>query len=222
MDTTTLQRNDSAIVHDPWEKTSKVSVAEYQTHPLKDFISRAVEEYVLESWHFEENNTNKQAFLLSGVSGIACDYFPSALDERIGLVARLFAVLYLIAGKFKPHRVAATSLMQSLDSLSSFDAEDGEEYIEALEAATRGYWMPDEQVSAVWMLCGIFDEMRTIDYIQVDDVMETTLAHLRAGLFRRGRSAKREDGGRSGFRIGAALVSALSTFAMGVDVDDSF
>ncbi|CAK3797526.1 Hypothetical predicted protein [Lecanosticta acicola] len=208
-----LARADSAIMRTKRDATN-VSIAEidaptttypHRDHPiaLREPIAKAVDEYVLQNWDFEGDEACRRRFLSSGVGSLAFEYFPSALEERIGLVARHLAVVFLIS-----------------DSLSEYEAEDGEEYVEALEAAAKGYWMPDEEVPAVWMLCSLFDEMRTIDYVLVDDVMETTLGHLRACLFRRGRTTNRGDGRRSpGFRIGAALVSSLSSFATGMEAD---
>lgn len=57
--------------------------------------------------------------------------------------------------------------------------DDGEGYLEALEAALKGHWLPDDDIPAVWMLCGLFDEMRALDYVLVDDIMETMVSHLR-------------------------------------------
>lgn len=65
------------------------------------------------------------------------------------------------------------------ESLADLDLDDGEEYVEALDSAVKGCWSPDESIPAVWMLCAVFDEMRAQDYVVVDDVIETTMAHLR-------------------------------------------
>lgn len=65
------------------------------------------------------------------------------------------------------------------ESLLHFDVDDAEEYIEALEAAVKGHWLPDESIPAVWMLCGVFDEVRAEDYMLADDIVDTVFAHLR-------------------------------------------
>lgn len=67
----------------------------------------------------------------------------------------------------------------AVESLLQFDIEDGEEYIEALEATVKGHWLPDESIPAVWMLCGVFDEIRALDYLLADDIIDTAFAHLR-------------------------------------------
>lgn len=125
----------------------------------------------------------------------------------------------------------------SAESLIQFDIDDGEEYIEALEAAVKGHWVPDESIPAVWMLCGIFDEIRAQDYMLADDIIETAFAHLRyvvahrrtfgclkligsrGGLVRRGRSTQRKGTGSS-LRVGASLLSSLEPLAVGTS-DDS-
>jgi len=195
-----LARNDSGYAGDYGGACSEKDYAP-RAHHLRDFIAAQTDDYVLQNWDFEDNESS-QEFLNKRVSNVACLYFPAALDERIVLIARLFSILYLTG-----------------ENLASLDLDDSEDYIGALESAIKGYWSPDESIPAVWMLCGVFDEMRTQDYVVVDDVIETTMAHLRANLLRRGRTTQRHDS-RSAFRtfrIGASLISALTPFAMGTD-----
>lgn len=120
-----------------------------------------VDEYISESWDFQDDDSRRD-FASQNISSVASYYFPSALDDRIFLLSRLLSVLFLIT-----------------ESLIPFDMDDGEEYIEALEAAVKGHWQPDESIPAVWMLCGIFDEVRAQDYMLADDIIETAFSHLR-------------------------------------------
>lgn len=94
-----LVRNDSGYAsierktRDEEEEQGYVA----KVHPLKDFVASQTDDYILENWDFEDS-ASRQDFLNKRVSKVACLYFPSALDERIILVARLFSVLYLTGG----------------------------------------------------------------------------------------------------------------------------
>lgn len=228
--TTSLSRADSGVV-----TTVKKSVSKPQSHsqceepeqpmihPLVRDVKMQVDEYILQSWDFQDDDVSRRDFESENISSVASYYFPSALDERIFLVSRLLSVLFLIT-----------------ESLVQFDLDDGEEYIEALEAAVKGHWQPDESIPAVWMLCGIFDEIRAQDYMLADDIIETAFSHLRyvthafvrrpdrskltrdrGGLVRRGRSTQRRGTGSSAssFRVGASLLSSLEPLAMGTSGD---
>lgn len=166
--TTSLSRADSGVV-----TTGKKDISKPQSyskcdepeqpmiHPLVRDVKMQVDEYILQSWDFQDDDSRRD-FLSHNISSVASYYFPGALDDRIFLVSRLLAVLFLIT-----------------ESLLQFDMDDGEEYVEALEAAVNGHWLPDESIPAIWMLCGIFDEVRAQDYMLADDVIETAFAHLR-------------------------------------------
>ncbi|KAK4505977.1 hypothetical protein PRZ48_003942 [Zasmidium cellare] len=164
--TVSLARADSGVGH-TLKSASKEQYSQCEEqeqpmiHPLVRDVKMQVDEYVLQNWDFQDDDSRRE-FVGQNISSVASYYFPSALDDRIYLVSRLLAVLFLIA-----------------ESLIQFDIDDGEEYIEALEDAVKGHWLPDESIPAVWMLCGIFDEIRAQDYMLADDIIETAFAHLR-------------------------------------------
>lgn len=172
----------------------------------KDEVAAFTNEYVLGNWNFEDASA-KIEYLKHRVGHLAYEYFPSGLDERMVLVARLMALLYLIG-----------------ESLVELDLEDGEDYLGALDSAAKGYWLPDDNIPAVWMLCGTLDEMRAVDYLAVDDIWSTSLAHLSANLVRRGRPQHRHDSYRvpASLRLGYSLVGALEPFAIGHCLENDF
>lgn len=179
----TLARADSGVVTNtkaaskqspPCEKGEMPAV-----HPLVNEVTRYVDDFALENWDFPDYEA-KQDFVERNVSGVASYYFPSALDDRIFLVSKLLAVLFLLAGMILRQKGGLGLIADTTtETLLEFDIEDAEEYIEALEAAVKGHWLPDESIPAVWMLCSVFDEIRAQDYLLADDITETIFAHLR-------------------------------------------
>lgn len=68
-----------------------------QSHHLRDTVSEQVENYILTHWDFASER-EKQLFLTTDISGLACQCFAYALDERIHMAAVLFSVVFLIDG----------------------------------------------------------------------------------------------------------------------------
>lgn len=69
-----------------------------QSHALRETVSEHVESYILAHWDFASEK-ERQAFLTADISGLACQCFPYALDERIHMAAVLFSLVYLIDGE---------------------------------------------------------------------------------------------------------------------------
>lgn len=97
----TLGRADSGIVMETksarkpkpeWEEQEQPTI-----HPLVREVKVQVDEYVSYNWDFSDDET-KRDFIDQNVSSVASYYFPSALVDRIFLVSRLLAVMFLIAG----------------------------------------------------------------------------------------------------------------------------
>lgn len=72
--------------------------AAYEYDMKKDAVATYTNEYVLANWDFEDAPA-KIEYLKQKVGHLAYEYFPSGQDERMVLVARLMALLYLIGGE---------------------------------------------------------------------------------------------------------------------------
>ncbi|EME47535.1 hypothetical protein DOTSEDRAFT_69474 [Dothistroma septosporum NZE10] len=203
-----LSRADSGIV----TVSRKTSVHEqeratYMYYAEQDEVARQTDEYVLANWVFAGAAAEIE-YVKQKIGHLAFEYFPSAPSERMVLVARLMALLYLIG-----------------ESLVELDLDDAEDYLGALDAAVKGHWAPDGNVPAVWMLAFTLDEMKGMDYVATEEVWSSSLSHLRALLIKRGRAQHRRDKYRipASLRLGYSLVDALEPFAMAqCSDDDSF
>lgn len=72
-------------------------------HPLVHDVKKQVDDYVSQNWDFSNEDAKKE-FVDRNISSVASYYLPSGLDDRIFLVSRLLATLYLIAGEISRYR----------------------------------------------------------------------------------------------------------------------
>lgn len=104
--TTSISRADSGI------KMKRKTLPEVDEYAMcdydlkKDEVAAFTNEYVLGNWNFEDASA-KIEYLKHRVGHLAYEYFPSGLDERMVLVARLMALLYLIGGKMSCSKLYA-------------------------------------------------------------------------------------------------------------------
>lgn len=59
------------------------------------------------------------------------------------------------------------------------DIEDGEDYLLHLQDTVKGYWDCDRSRPDEWMLCDLFGEMQSHDYLLGTDIVNATFARLR-------------------------------------------
>lgn len=59
------------------------------------------------------------------------------------------------------------------------DIDDGDDYLDHLQDTVKGYWDCDRSRPDSWMLCDLFGEMQSHDYLLVGDILNATLARLR-------------------------------------------
>ena len=105
--------------------------------------------------------------------------------------------------------------------ISELDGDDAEECLQSLMQAVKGYWA-DRTQAEVWMLCDLFDEIRSHEYTMVEDIIEATWRYLELRTVRRGRRTKREDR-RPGFQssfVEAGVLLPLHRFATGLMIDE--
>ncbi|KXT05425.1 hypothetical protein AC578_10990 [Pseudocercospora eumusae] len=179
-------------------------VEDQNIHPLRWTLTPQVNNLILTHWEFD-NEVQKQRFLQQDLTGLACLAFPFALEDRIGLIARLFSIVYLLG-----------------QLVADLDMEDAEECLDSLQEAVKGYWKPDPDQAPVCMLCDLFDEIRAHDYQVVDDIIAATWKYLDLSIVQRGRSARRMDEVQS-FKdsfLAAGLELPLHRFATGVMIDE--
>lgn len=155
--------NEKLVAHrtTTTEMDDDLDMAECQNvHPLRHSLASQVNNQILAHWDFD-SETQKHRFLQRDLTGLACLAFPFALDDRIELIARLFSIVYLLG-----------------ELVAGLEWEDAEECLESLREAVMGYWQPDREQAAVWMLCDLFDEIRAHDYRVVDDIIAATWRYL--------------------------------------------
>ncbi|KAF2216396.1 hypothetical protein CERZMDRAFT_93691 [Cercospora zeae-maydis SCOH1-5] len=174
-----------------------------ESHILRTQVTTQTNDFILSHWPFE-NDAARNAYLDRDLAGLACLCFPFALDERIHLIARLFSIVYLLG-----------------EIISELDDDDAEECLGSLKQAVKGYWANRTQAE-VWMLCDLFDEIRSHEYLMVDDIIEATWKYLGLRTVRRGRQTKREDRppGFHGAFVEAGVLLPLHRFATGHMVDE--
>lgn len=59
------------------------------------------------------------------------------------------------------------------------DIDDGEDYLDHLQDTIKGYFDCDRSQPDEWILCDLFCEMQSHDYLLATDIMNATLARLR-------------------------------------------
>ena len=185
------------------ESDSEVDEHE-NSHALRSQLTTQTNEFILTYWPFD-NKSEQDSYLSKDLTGLACLCFPFALDDRIHLIARLFSVIYLLG-----------------EMIAGLDHDDAEECLRSLQEAVKGYWEADRSQPQIWMLCDLFDEIRSHEYALVDDIMEATWRYLGLRVMRRGRRTERQ-GGRAGFQdsfMAAGMLLPLHRFATGVMVDE--
>ena len=89
------QSPSSVTQSSSWEPPSSIWTP--QAHPLVTEVTKTVEEYFLQTWHFPTPKARTR-FLRAGFSRVTCLYFPKAKDERIESACKLLTVLFLIDG----------------------------------------------------------------------------------------------------------------------------
>ncbi|GIZ46422.1 hypothetical protein CKM354_000954800 [Cercospora kikuchii] len=174
-----------------------------ESHSLRTQVTSQTNSFILSHWPFE-SDAARSSYLSRDLPGLACLCFPFALDERIHLIARLFSIVYLLG-----------------EIISELDGDDAEDCLQSLMQAVKGYWA-DRTQAEVWMLCDLFDEIRSHEYIMVEDIIEATWRYLELRTVRRGRRTKREDR-RPGFQstfVEAGVLLPLHRFATGLMIDE--
>lgn len=146
---TTLQQDDLTPIDHPQD-----------VHPLRLSLTTQINDLILSHWDFS-SPAAEISYLSKDLTGVACQCFPFALDDRIQLIARLFSIVHLLG-----------------QMIAEMDMDDAEECLESLQEAEKGCWQPDREQAAVWMLCDLFDEIRGHEYLLVDEIVEATWRFL--------------------------------------------
>ncbi|KAF3002232.1 terpene cyclase [Neopestalotiopsis sp. 37M] len=178
-------------------------------HPLVEKVTRDVDAWFLENWHFE-NEKAAQKFVAAGFSRVTCLYYPLAKDDRINFACRLLAILFLI------------DELRSQDLLEDMSLEDGKAYNAKLMPLARGDTLPDRSVPVEYMFYDLWDEMRAKDRDLANVILEPTFVFMRAQTDKI-RTEITEFGQYLEYRerdVGKALLSALMRFAMDLHLTD--
>jgi hypothetical protein len=177
-------------------------------HPLHRELTAQINDYILTNWPFD-SATARQSYMDKHLPYLACLCFPFALDERIHLIARLFALVYLHAS-----------------AIATLDSDDAEACLASLRDLATGCQEVDRDSPEAWMLCDLLDEIRSHEYALVDEIVAATWRFLRSRVVQRGRRATRRrdepalaDSFPRSF-VAAGMLLPLHRFATGTDVDE--
>lgn len=181
---------------------------DHDYHPLRTQITSQTNDFILTHWSFSSSSASASfsatSYLATDLPGLACKFFPCALDDRIHLLARLFSVVFLLG--------------EEIDTLVRLDEHDDEErddecddderdrdeegvrkeIIRFLKESFNGVYgrrridreEEEEEFPLVWMLNHVLDEMASHAYLLVmGEVQEAIWRFLGTA----GRSQRKEQ-----------------------------
>lgn len=166
-------------------------------HPLRTQITSQTNDFILTHWSFSSSSSSSSSltsasssatsYLTSDLPGLASKIFPSALDDRIHLLARLFSVVFLLG-----EEIDALVRLDEHDDENDEDEDEGErdderdedegvrkEIIQFLQKSFNGVdgrrrnldhqeeEEEEEEFPLVWMLNHVLDEMASHAYLLV-------------------------------------------------------
>lgn len=216
-----------------------------QYHPLRTQITSQTNDFILTHWSFSPSSSSASSsatsYLATDLPGLACKFFPCALDDRIHLLARLFSVVFLLGEEID----ALVNHHKNDDEEREVDDDDErerdneregvrKEIIQFLKESFNGVYgrrridreeeeCEEEELPLVWMLNHVLDEMASHAYLLVmGEVQEAIWRFL--GTARRRRGEKNDDDDAlSRFRakfVDAGMWLPLYRFATGGMVDE--
>ncbi|KAH9862934.1 hypothetical protein J1614_010747 [Plenodomus biglobosus] len=189
---------------DPYQMSTSIDVPpsrfEPLCHPLERQITKAMNDYFMEHWHFEDKKSRTK-FLKSGFSTVTCWYCPLALDDRIQLGCRFLTLGFLVD-----------------DLLEHMSLADGEAYNGRLIAIIRGDVLPDRSIPVEYMMHDLWEDMRTHDLELANEIMEPSFEFMRAqtATTRLKHMDLKEYLEYRENDVGRGFLAALSRFCMGL------
>lgn len=186
---------------------------DHDYHPLRTQITSQTNDFILTHWSFSSSSSSSSAtsYLATDLPGLACKFFPCALDDRIHLLARLFSVVFLLGEEIDTLvRLDEHDDEERDDERDERDERDDErervrkEIIQFLKESFNGVYgrrridreeceeCEEEEFPLVWMLNHVLDEMASHAYLLVmGEVQEAIWRFL--GTAR--RSQRKEEQG---------------------------
>lgn len=157
-------------------------------HPLRKQITSQTNDFILTHWSFSSSSSSAPSYLATDLPGLACKFFPCALDDRIHLLARLFSVVFLLGEeidtlvRLDEHDDDERDECDENDDEGDRDEREGvrKEIIQFLKGAFNGVdgrrreidhreegEEEEEEFPLVWMLNHVLDEMASHAYLLV-------------------------------------------------------
>lgn len=217
---------------------------DHDYHPLRTQITSQTNDFILTHWSFSSSSSSSSSssatsYLATDLPGLACKFFPCALDDRIHLLARLFCVVFLLGEEIDTLVRLDEHDDESDDERDEDEERDEEgvrkEIIQFLKESFNGVYgrrridreeeeeEEEEEFPLVWMLNHVLDEMASHAYLLVmGEVQEAIWRFLGTAGRRRGEKNDDED---ALLRFRAKFVDAgmwlpLYRFATGGMVDE--
>lgn len=187
---------------------------DHDYHPLRTQITSQTHDFILTHWSFSSSSfsasSSATSYLKTDLPGLASKIFPSALDDRIHLLARLFSVVFLLGEEIDAIVRCDYHENENDDERDERDDEERDEregvrkeIIQFLKGAFNGVYgrrrnldreeeecEEEEEFPLVWMLNHVLDEMASHAYLLVmGEVQEAIWRFL--GIARR-RSQRKE------------------------------
>lgn len=221
---------------------------DHDYHPLRTQITSQTHDFILTHWSFSSSSfsasSSATSYLKTDLPGLASKIFPSALDDRIHLLARLFSVVFLLGEEIdiivNHHENENDDERDERDDEGDAESEGvRKEIIQFLRESFNGVYgrrrnldhqeegeeeEEEEEFPLVWMLNHVLDEMASHAYLLVmGEVQEAIWRFLGiAGSQRRGEKND-DDDALSRFRakfVDAGMWLPLYRFATGGMVDE--
>lgn len=198
----------------PESKHHEIITHDHDYHPLRTQITSQTNDFILTHWSFSSSSSSSSSsatstssssatsYLQTDLPGLACKFFPCALDDRIHLLARLFSVVFLLGEEIDAlvrlderddeecdderdeREGVRKEIVQFLKE--SFNGVDGRRRIDREEEEEE-----EEEFPLVWMLNHVLDEMASHAYLLVmGEVQEAIWRFLGAR-----RSQRKEEQG---------------------------
>ncbi|KAF2003110.1 terpenoid synthase [Amniculicola lignicola CBS 123094] len=130
-------------------------------HAQANALVASVNGFFLTHWPFKTDD-QRQRFVNEGYAWFVCVNCPMSLDDRLHWGCRLLTLGFLID-----------------DLLDRMNLSEGVAYNTKVIECGRGT-APDRNVPAQWIMYDLFDEMRKVDRILADQLLEQTIDFLKA------------------------------------------
>lgn len=263
-DTSSSDVDDESQLQQPYHEKPKSEHYELITHdhhhdhdyhPLRTQITSQTNDFILAHWSFSSpssfsaSSSSATSYLATDLPGLACKFFPCALDDRIHLLARLFSVVFLLGEEIDilVNRHENENDEEESDDECDEDEEERDEregvrkeIIQFLKGAFNGVdgrrrkieqeeeegecEEEEEEFPLVWMLNHVLDEMASHAYLLVmGEVQEAIWRFLGARRRRGEKNDDDDDDALSRFRakfVDAGMWLPLYRFATGGMVDE--